>query len=142
MSFWIFVFTEYTDYARGSSRELFARVERNGKWYIGPNTPNRKRVKKGDKIIFYRAGEGGRKFIGNAILSSGLKPPEKSDFFSFVLVSKMCLWSKPVPISDIAEDLSFVKRGFPSRFYFQSGIRSISEEDYRTILRYAKNVRS
>lgn len=142
MSFWIFVFMEYSDYARTSSRELFARIERNGKWYIGPNTANRKRVKKGDKIIFYQAGEGGHKFVGNAILSSGLQPPEKSDFFSFVLVSKVCFWNKPVPISDIGGDLSFVKHDPPSRFYFQIGIRSISEEDYSLVLHYAKNARS
>ena len=140
-SFWIFVFSEYTDFSIGTAKRLFARVEKNGKWYIGPKTPNRKRIRKGDKVIFYQAGEGGRKFVGNATLSTSLQPPEEKDLFSFVIVSEVCVWSEPLLISEIGKKLFFVKYNNPSRYYFQIGIRRISEDDYLTIMRCRKKYR-
>jgi hypothetical protein len=138
MAFWIFTFVEYTDFSLGTSKELFARLRRDGKWYIGPNTPNRMRIQKGDKVVFYQAGEGGRKFVGNGTLSTALQPPEENDLFSFVIVSEICFWSKPLSIYEVGKNLSFVKRKDSAKYYFQIGIKGISEDDYLTILRYRK----
>ena len=129
---------EYTDFSLGTAKELFARLEKDGKWYIGPNTPNRMRIQKGDKVVFYQAGEDGRKFVGNATLSTGLQPPEEGDLFSFVIVSEICFWSKPLSIYEVGKKLSFVKHNNPALYYFQIGIRRISEDDYLTIMRYRK----
>lgn len=138
MAFWIFTFLEYTDFSLGTAKSLFARLERNGKWYIGPRTPNRLRIRKGDKVIFYQAGEGGRKFVGHATLSTGLQPSEEGDLFGFVIVSELCFWSEPLSIYDVGRKLSFVKHSNPAQYYFQIGIRRISEKDYVTIMRHKK----
>ena len=139
MPFWIFTFLEYTDFSRGAAKELFARVGKDGKWYIGSHTANRMRIRKGDKVVFYQAGEGGRKFVGNGILSTSLQPASENDFFDFVIISGVCLWSKPLSIYEIGKELSFVKTKNPAQYYFQMGIRSIIEKDYLKILQHRKS---
>lgn len=135
VAFWIFIFVEYSDYARGSADELFQRIGRSGKWYIGPRTQNRRRLQKGDKVIFYQAGQAARKFVGNAVLSTGLQTPEERELFGFVLLTEVCVWNKPVALSDIATQLSFVKNRKSASAFFQGGIRRMTEADYQTIMR-------
>ena len=138
-SFWIATFLEYTDFSRGAAKELFARVRKDGKWYIGPKTQNKKRIQKGDKVIFYQAGKSGRRFVGDGTLSTSLQPASENDFFDFVIISGVRLWSKPLSIYEIGKELSFVKTKNPAQYYFQMGIRRIAEKDYLTILQHRKS---
>lgn len=141
VSFWIFTFLEYTDFSRGNVKELFSRLKKTSKWYIGPKTQNRKRIQKGDKVIFYQAGKSGRKFVADGTLSTSLQPASENDFFDFVLISGIHLWSKPLSIYDIGKELSFVRTKNPARYYFQMGIRKITERDYLTILQNRRGIR-
>ena len=141
VNYWILTFSEYTDFALGSAEELFDRLKQDGKWLIGPHTQNRKCLQKDDLVIFYQAGEGGKRFVGNAVLDSGFQPPEGKDLFGFTRVSKIDLWSQPVPISAVGKKLSFVKNRNPSQFYFQMGVRRISARDYDIITTAEKRCR-
>jgi hypothetical protein len=137
-AYWIFVFSEFTDFSRGSTDELFSRLGRNPKWCIGPRTANRKRLAKGDKIIFYQTGQDGKKFVGTAILDSALLPRENEDQFDFVFLANILTWKNPVHLAKVASKLSFVQSKEKLHFYFQTGIRAITENDYRLIENYAK----
>lgn len=138
VSFWIFTFLEYTDFSGGKVMGLFNRLKKTGKWYIGPKTQNRKRVQKGDKVVFYQAGKSGRKFVGDGTLSTSLQSAKENDFFDFVVVSEVRLWSKPLSIYEIGKELSFIKTKNPALYYFQMGIRKIIQEDYLNILHHRK----
>ena len=137
-AYWIFVFSEYTDFSRGSTAELFSRLGRNPKWYIGPRTANRKRLAKGDKVIFYQTGQDGKKFVGTAMLDSALLPRENEDQFNFVLLANILTWKNPLPLAKVASNLSFIQDEEKVHFYFQTSIRTITESDYRAIENYAK----
>lgn len=137
-AFWIFVFSEFTDFCKGTAKELFHRLEKYPKWYIGPKTANRMRLQKRDKIVFYQAGSDAKRFLGTAVLGSAVQPPGETDLFTFVYLSEVHLWKKPVPLSKVARKLSFVRSEEALHFYFQAGTRSITEDDYRIIGRYAR----
>lgn len=137
-AYWIFVFSEFTDFSRGSTDELFSRLGRNPKSYIGPRTGNRNRPAKGDKVIFYQTGQDGQKFVGTAILASALLPRENEDQFNFVLLANTLTWKNPVPLAKVASNLSFVQSEEKLHFYFQTSIRAIMESDYRVIEDYAR----
>lgn len=52
--------------------EIFNHLVRdNNVWAFGQRTPNRKRVQKGDKVLFYVTGVDNQYFIGSATLESG-----------------------------------------------------------------------
>jgi hypothetical protein len=137
-AFWIFVFSEFTDFSRGSADELFSRLRQNPIWYIGPRTGNRNRLGKGDKVIFYQTGQDGKKFVGTASLDSALLPRENEDQFNFVLLANILTWEKPVPLAKVASRLSFIQSEEKVHFYFQTGIRAITENDYRVIESYMR----
>ena len=132
--YWIFAFKEYTDFLHGTKESLFKRLKKNGKWYIGHRTQNRKRVKKGDRVVIYQTGEEGLKFVGNAVLESDLQPPEKGDFFPFVIVSELKVWEKELHVSEVETQLSFQKSETPLKYYFQMAIRNITEQDYMILM--------
>lgn len=52
--------------------EIFNHLVRdNNVWAFGQRTPNRKRIQKGDKVLFYVTGLDNQYFIGSATLESG-----------------------------------------------------------------------
>jgi hypothetical protein len=138
-SYWIFTFSEYTDFSLGSADELFYRLKKNGRWHIGKGTQNRKKIKKGDKVILYQAGEGGRSFVGDAVLASDLQPPSEEELFGFVLISQLHIWKKSLPLSKIRKKLAFQKKKNEWQGYFQMAIRSIPEQDYLNLLKEAEH---
>lgn len=138
--YWIFAFKEYTDFSLGNKESLFGRLRKNGKWYIGNRTQNRKRIKKGDRVIFYQTGEEGLRFVGNAVIESSLQQPEKCDLFSFVIMSEIKLWEKEIDVREVETRLSFQKSETPLQYYFQMAIRRITEQDYYSMMRESKQI--
>ena len=137
-NYWVFVFHEYTKYCRGPAKALLKRVKRTGKWYIGPYTPHRSHVKKGDRIIIYQAGKKGRRFIGCGIVCSGLKADEK-DPFKFVVLSNVSIWKKPVEVSSVLDELSFIKNKRRWGAHFHGGISRLPRNDYLRLIRAANH---
>ena len=119
----------------------------DGFWGIKPRTPNYKRLKKGDNVVFYLAGNAhdAQKFIGTATLSSefcNLSPEEwekvsHGKFFSSksgAQFKEVNRWETHKPIQPLIEQLDFIENPEKWGNYLRGGIRSISEDDYDLIV--------
>jgi len=124
LAYWIFVH-KYTD------EVLKKRVEKT-EWPIFHNTANRLQIRKGDKIIFYKAGMNGKKFVGTAKLDSDLKKNEKIDYF--VNLTNVEIWERSVNILDLLEELEFIKVKKNWSNYMVGAIRRLEESDFNKIL--------
>jgi hypothetical protein len=135
---WIFVSFPYSDFNAGTISEIINKILRSGKWPIGKYTVYRKQLSKGDRTLFYQAGNEGRKFVGSGELFSGLQQDDKGTSFH-VIVGNLELWDSPVPMSEVLDKLSFIKDKSHWGLYLQGGVIRVSEEDYRTVVRRAKH---
>lgn len=123
MTNWVFVIND--------KDKVFQERISEKKWPIYRKTQNRNKLKVGDKIIFYKAGANGKKFIGKANIAVGLKP----DGVDYSLeLSDVGVWKKPVIVTSVLDNLEFIRdKTFWGR-YFQGGVRSLSESDYNVII--------
>jgi predicted RNA-binding protein len=133
---WIFVSYPYSEFNAGTISEMEQELRKNSKWPIGKRTPHRKQLCAGDKVIFYQAGEEGKKFVGCGELFSNLQFDENQKF-DFVSIANIELFGKPIPINKLLETLSFIHNERCYGHHFQGGIVKIPEEDYRLIMRRA-----
>ena len=117
---WIFVLT-------GTDEEFQRRIEME-KWPIFRKTTYRQQVHESDKVVFYKAGEGNKKFLGTATVSSELKPEGKTDFF--LNLKEIDVWKKPKPIHQMLDKLDFIKNKAHWGIYMQGGVTKLSEKDY------------
>lgn len=127
MSNWIFVI-------KNSDKEFHSRVK-NKEWPIYNKTQNRKRLQIGDRLIFYKAGTDGQKFLGIATIGSNLK--EKSSFTSSLDLNDIKIWKTPVEMKNAIKNLDFIKNKENWGNYFQGGVRRISDTDFDTITKGA-----
>ncbi len=123
MQNWIFVIKD--------SDEKFQIKIKEKKWSIFRKTLNRNKLKVGDRIVFYKAGIDGKKFIGKASIYTELK----EDGIDFSLgLSDAEVWKKPIKITSLLDSLEFIKDKTNWGCYLQGGVRPISDSDYMTIL--------
>ena len=94
MSNWIF--------GSKTTPDVFEKRISEEKWPIFKDTRNKMKLKKGDRIVFYKAGKDGHKFIGTARLGSEIIP-DNMDFF--VILEDIQIWKKPVEVPDILNEL-------------------------------------
>lgn len=127
MSNWIFVI-------KNSDKEFRSRVK-NKQWPIYNKTQNRKRLQIGDRLIFYKAGINGQKFLGTATIGSNLK--EKSLFTFSLDLNDIKIWKAPVEMKNVIKNLDFIKNKENWGNYFQGGVRCISDTDFDTITKEA-----
>jgi hypothetical protein len=135
VNYWIFAFSEYSDFAIGSAEELFNRVARDKRWRLGRNAQNRLQTRKGDQVIFLKTG--GQEFLADAVLDSELQSPCDGEIFRFVLLSNLHQWANPLPIKMLVKRLSFQKQKSQTQCYFQMAIRRITKTDYENLLAQA-----
>jgi hypothetical protein len=137
MKCWIFVSIPYSDYNKGTILEMAKNLKQSAKWRIGKRTGSRTQLAKGDKVLFYQAGEGGKKFVGTATILSDLQISNE-EIFDLITIGDIEFWRKAVPARNILGKLSFIKNKNKWGVYFKGGIIKISEEDYNTILNKSK----
>jgi len=65
------------------------------RWAIGSRTQNRNRISAGDKVLFYKAGNEGKKIFASAILRSNLM---KDNSGLYVELDNLKIWEIPVEI--------------------------------------------
>jgi predicted RNA-binding protein len=135
--YWIFVLLPYSDFNRGNVTQTLNKVKRTGIWLIGKKTINRYKLSKGDKVLFYLAGEEGKKFLGSAELTSNLIS-DKLTLNDYVKVKDIDFWTNFIPIKGMVDDLSFIKNKAHWGLHFQGGIISIPELDYKLIVTNSK----
>jgi len=137
---WIFVSFPFSDFNKGNISEMMEKIKQSGKWAIGKNTSFRRSLSKGDSILFYQAGEEGKKFVGSGSLLSGLQSNEDS-ISNYVAIGNIDFWEKPVPVTDVLNNLSFVKDKNRWGFYFKGGIVRLPQNDYEYVLQKARRKR-
>ena len=151
MNHWIFTIKKQQ--ANGSSlsaRELYDVRVANRFWTFGPRTHNRKRLGRGDRVVFY-VGWPDREFAGTATLAADsveLSSAQRKKYSNDpaarqaeygVALDQADRWEPPVPVRDMVSDLSFVKNKERWWAHFQGGVRTIPEQDFATIARQRVN---
>ncbi|MEM3437397.1 MAG: EVE domain-containing protein [Nitrososphaerales archaeon] len=147
---WIFVVIDHKtndkiikaiDVLRNRIKEKF--------WSLNRNTKNFNRIKKDDEVIFYVGGSDGQKFVGRCTLDSDPYPmtsEQKKQIIGYpstlfthaVNLKDSELWEEPLLVTDLKEELTFIKNKDLWQKYFRGSIILLSEEDYKTILSEAK----
>jgi len=122
---WIFVIND-------SEKEFIRRLDKK-KWPIYFHTINRKKIRAGNHVVFYKAGIGGQKIIGKARTSSEIISIEgKMDFF--VNLEDVEHYEPHVQFHPLVEKLDFIKTKNDWGRHMQGGVRPISKKDYETMV--------
>jgi hypothetical protein len=145
-NYWIFIVTDHSDMNKALTVEnIFKQRMEDEFWGLGKSTPNRDKLKKGDRVLFY---------IGNPVKSIGgsaklktssfmLDRKEKEEYghdISFyntdygVRLEDIDIWQNKIKMDVLISQLSFIENKNYWYTYFQGGVRKISEDDYNFIL--------
>ena len=139
IAFWIFVYNGDEKYGHSS----FKTRIRDSHWGLYKFTQNRTKVQEADNILFYKAGQGGQRFLGTANVETlpfsvtkllVAKYPSLAGFDYCMKLMNLDIWQTPVPMRNVAEKLHFIKNKEKYGVYLQGGIKSISERDYKTVI--------
>lgn len=147
---WIFVVIDHkTDGKIIKAIDILKDRVKEKFWSLNKNTRNFNKIKKDDEVIFYIGGVDGRKFIGRCTLDSEpypMTPEQKKQVIGYpstlfthsVNLKNIELWEEPLSITNLKEELVFIKDKDLWQKYFRGSIISLSEEDYRTIVSKAE----
>ncbi len=123
MSCWILVIND-------TNSEFEKRIEEK-KWPIFTFTPNRKKLKTGDRIIFYKAGIEGKKFLGTAKLNSDLNIETRLGYS--ISLTDIKIWKRPRSVEKLLDKLEFIRDRKAWGRFFQGGVIKINGKDYTII---------
>ncbi|MEA1981853.1 MAG: endonuclease NucS [candidate division Zixibacteria bacterium] len=145
MKYWLFTVTRKKDGSDKIAADEIFKIRMQDKfWGVGEKTPNRKNLEKDDVVIFY-VGIPSMVLSGEAVLASESfkldieqknKYCHKQSYLTTdygVFLEKIQIWSKPIEIKPIIENLNFIDNKEFWFAYLQGGIRQISEKDYNII---------
>ncbi|MBD3193183.1 MAG: EVE domain-containing protein [Candidatus Heimdallarchaeota archaeon] len=151
--YWIFIVTTHkTDEENFESEKILEKRMKDKFWGLGEKTPNRKNLKKGDKIVFY-LGSPKKYFAGTATLATpsvDLSDKEQKelgqgiDFFSpklGVYLKDVKKFKSPVPIENLIVHLDFIENKAYWGAHLQGAIRKIPKEDYDLITNPKKRMK-
>jgi len=146
MNYWIFIVTEKKiNNKTYKAEEIFNQRVKDKFWGIGEKTPNRLFLKKGDRIIHY-IGLPKIVFAGTSTLASNCFNLDNSDKEKYshrkevyktdygVLLDEIDVWDNAKSVKELIPKLKFIENKEYWYSYFQGGVRSITEEDFRTIV--------
>ncbi|MCL7397610.1 MAG: EVE domain-containing protein [Thaumarchaeota archaeon] len=146
VNYWIFIAKDHK-YDRNvvSAITIIKNRVENKFWILNKNTRGIKKLKPGDKAVFYATSIEGRGFCGWGELATEPHPltPDQmfyafgkpSIFFELAVDFKVAeFWPKLKPIEEFASTLSFLK-GKPNYIRcFRGSIRAITQEDFEYII--------
>ena len=152
MNYWIFIVTQRkVDGEFFTADDVLNQRLSDHFWGLGARTPNRRNLKKGDMVLFYK-GTPSMSITASAILASDsfeLTDNQKTEFdhgkLAFrpdfgVMLEDVQLWDHTHYIKDLIPNLNFIENKINWGSYFQGGVRQLSEEDFRTITDNITNV--
>lgn len=128
-----------------SAEEIFRTRVEDRFFGFGERTPNRSRLKKGDKVVFY-IGRPKMMFGGSAELSTDCYEPgdDEKDRLSHgkefyrpeygVRLENIQVWDKPRFVKELVPALRFIENKLSWNCYFQGGVRQVPSEDFRVIV--------
>ncbi|SRR6266404_161419 len=146
MNFWLFTVTKQST-ADGyfASDEILEQRLNDKFWGLGEGTPNRRYLKKGDRIVFY-LGIPSAAFAACAVLASdafSLSDEQKQLFGHSkdlylsdygVFLEDIHKWETPRFVKDLIPQLKFIRNKTNWGASFQGGIKELTEEDFQTII--------
>ena len=145
MDYWIFVVTEHkTPNGAFTAQEIYKQRMADEFWGITQTTPNRRNIKRGDKVVFY-VGQPNMVFAGTAVSDSScflLNKKEQDryghgkDFYTSeygVRLKEIENWKTPKSVKSLVSELSFIENQQYWFTYFQGGVRQVTERDFQAI---------
>ena len=146
MNYWIFTVTvKRSDNKEFSAEEIFDTRMQDEFWGIGEKTPNRKNLRKGDKVIFY-VGLPNMTFSGTTKLLTECKNLNDNQLNKYshglelysekqgVFLTDIDIWKNPKNVKDLVPHLSFIENKKYWFSYLQGGIRQIPEHDFLLLM--------
>ena len=146
MNNWIFIVTQHKiDGELLTAEAILTQRVNDLFWGLGEKTPNRRALKKGDRVVFY-VGLPQKVFAATATLASDsfqLSDKQKVEFghgkkFYLsdygVMLSDTQVWNTRRFVEDLIPNLKFIENKENWYVYFQGGVRQITEIDFRTII--------
>ncbi len=155
VNYWIFKVTD-DENEQFSKKGISIYSHRMGEsfWGIkgtkenGSRAANVDYLRKGDAVVFYLVGEGGRCFLGTAILASGFRPLTASESAkithkeyldweqgTWLEKESVDVWAKPLPIERLRGKVHFVPVGKNYGSYLQGAITRIEQREYDAIIK-------
>lgn len=146
MNYWVFVVKgRKIDGETLTSEVVFKQRMKDEFWGINKNTPNRKSLTKGDKMVCYLAMPT-KAFAGKATFASSCFKLNDSHWKKYghgkqyymsdygVLLEEVDTWNNLKPVEQLVPHLEFIENKEFWFSYFQGGIRQVAENDFKTIL--------
>jgi predicted RNA-binding protein len=146
MAYWLFVVTSHKSGGEEFSGEDILQTRfKDHFWGLGERTPNRKRLKKGDEVVFYM-GLPRKEFVASTALASDSFALSSNQIKQYahntelyaskygVLLDYPSIWSNPVPAERLVPQLEFIENKEYWYSYFQGGVRELCSHDYRVII--------
>lgn len=146
MNYWLFTVTQKKINGEVFAPDDILKQRLTDKfWGLGERTPNRRNLKKGDKVVFYVSVPIAA-FAASATLASdsfSLSDVQKSEFSHGnhlylsdygVMLEDIRLWGTPRQVKFLLPSLIFVENKENWGAYFQGGARQLREDDYQTIV--------
>jgi len=117
-------------------------------WLYSPLTYNLKRIKPGDMVLLYLAGEGRRCFTASFEIAENIRENTLeingeakllNDFYPLATkIKNINQFRKPVKITAVKEQLNFIKDKKNYGLFFRQATKLIEEEDFNFIISSAK----
>jgi hypothetical protein len=144
MNYWSFVVTEKKMEGL-TAEDIFNQRISDKFWGLGEKTPNRRSLRRGDRIVFY-VGWPGMWFAATAALASDSfsLSEEQKDVYGHgktfyradygVQLEDIELFDSPRLVKELLPSLKFIENKENWYTYFQGGVRQLSEDDFLTIV--------
>jgi len=128
-----------------SAVEVLKERVKNKFWSLSSQARNVKKIKPGDYVLFYIAGNDERVFGGYGVIASEPHPITPEQRFHIVGMSseasdyaaefsEAIVWDKPIALEELGDKLSILKGKLSLKTPFRGSIIKITEGDYLTVM--------
>lgn len=114
--------------------ELQKRINANA-WPVYSRTHNAKKLRSGDKVIFYRAGYNQHQFVGHATIQNDTTEQSRNIEFS-----STHFWDTSIDIKSVYDKLNIIKNPKHYGVYLAGGIKKITAQDYNFLYSKAESM--
>ncbi len=140
-SYYIFIINDlnYVDVVYNSTTIVNVLLE-NSEWiFPNSNVCHIEKLKKGDIVLIYIAGQGNRYFYGKFCIAKAVAPIEKNkgEFYKYfsrkIEIENFEKAQRKILMKEFVSDLSFIKDKKNYGLYLRQAVKKISFEDYKLI---------
>lgn len=148
--YWAFVVKDHVFERRViPAHEVLADRVRNRFWSLNSRAPNVRRLKGGDRVLFYVTSRSERGFMGRGVLAGSAHPitveqrfhvvgTPSINFDYAVEFSEAVMWPELLPLEELVGRMPLLRGRKRPAAVFRGSIRRISERDYEAVLEAAE----